>query len=624
MQHYNRARTCSYLPVPCDFFFHAEFMNNSARGLNLNATVITPTPLEKQVEDSYVQIRHVRGDDSTVIAKRDIEPNTRLMVFPGRVIPKARENGTNARYSWAFFRLLSRERKVDWTTYTISARGAEFDAYAGKFVTEPPPQGKPNVRVVYNFTRLPTPTLEYWTSKPVKKGEALYVCFSEDTRQRGSATMSACKKSPGAQYLTKFEMPGRSVWSRRRDVPGTTRPTPTQIEGLLENMFQTQTPKRRRTSINNPGRATQRQRSHTVGSPRTNARNAAQNTGRQAPRNTNNNAGASGSRPITRSATTNATRLVNKNVAALLLSMAGRQTSQSSQNNQQARNVTNQQARNRPPSPASLEKSRANLLGSITLNEIMRLRPNLIPHHTLPNRATQPNARRNLNTQGQQAQGPRDTQHAASNSAKWNHVEKNIRDGTIRVLFNTMLRTLQLFGEAASVVLQTPVSKMKNRSTVGMGGVRVTVKPQPSTGLTTIDVSHVNPLRTNERLTVVVFERREQGELHAFLKELKIQGGGMTLVFKVIDPPPGSVKVTLIPGVQSNRPPQPQEMKDTRDTLINVATKFIGRDFDTLANPPRGPIMRVLRGDAKTWARHLTLRGGPVHHIITSPASRQT
>lgn len=583
-------------------------MNNSARGLNLNATVITPTPLEKQLEDSYVQIRHVRGGISTVIATRDIEQNTRLVVFPGRVIPKARENGTNARYSWAFFRLLPRERKVDWTTYTISARGAEFDAYAGKFVTEPPPQGKPNVRVVYNFTRLPTPTLEYWTSKPVKKGEALYVCFSEDTRQRGSATMSACKNSPGAQYLTKFEMPGRSVWSRRRDVPGTTRPTPTQIEGLLENMFQTQTPKRRRTSINNPGRATQRRRSNGVGSGQAagpsartnnNARNAAQNA-----RN-NTNAGPSTSRPITRRATTNATRLVDKNVAALLLSMAGGQTSQSSQNNRQARN--------RPPSPASLEKSRENLMGSITLNEIMRLRPNLIPHHTLPIRATQPNARRNLNNQGQRAQAPRGTQHVASNSAKWNRVEKNIRDGTIRVIFNTMLRTLQLFGEAASSALQTPVSKMKNRSNVGMRGVRVTVKPKLETGLTTIDVSHVNH---NERLTVVVFERHEKGELYTFLEELKIQGGGMTLVFEVIAPPPGSVKVTLIPGVQSNRPPQPQEMKDTRDTLINVATKFIGREFDTLANPPRGPIMRVLRGDAKTWARHLTLRAGPVHHII--------
>jgi hypothetical protein len=598
--------------------------------VDLNATVIKPTLPEQKKENYLVVVKRAPNRTKGVLgvlgvfARRGIPENTQLAVFPGDVIRQTTfapdENGT---FRWAFFQLMP--KSIEWKAYTIDAKRAEFNAYAAKYVKGTLDEKNANVRVVYNFTRLPTPALEYWTSRPIVEGEELFVSYQNprylvkfDTRARGGAPLVTSKPRPSSAEALVAALHKKSE----------------ELVRLLR--------KRRRESTPSNAAARGRRQPAAAANNNNNNNNNAGPSGSRSPRpatanrNARNTARPSGSRSP-RSATANRVD-TNRELAQALLHMAGAPA--------RSRNAT--PSANRPPlSPASRNKLRMNILRELTAENIATHRPDLVPRlattvHTIAPPAARVNGTRNARNATRNARNaprnarnvtrnarnaPRNARNvtrnarnvtrnarnvtrnaAARNAAQatqnaWNRVEQRIRNGRMNYVSNPVSRTM---GHFADILANTVASHAANHSRNVNSPTRARVYVKVVGDLKMIAVKRPPGYTPTDRETLAIVINKDR-----VVRMLVLQGRGMTLGFELVGP---DVRVIF------NPPPRrtdsdPNALKRDRDALIVAAILHVRR---RLAQTTHGPILGAISIHHESWTRQLSIRGDSVTNVTAS------
>lgn len=260
-------------------------------------TEIQQTESELRNENTLVKriwINNVKGWG--VFAKKDIAENTKLLLYPGIVYKSKDSSVKDSTYAWAFYMVYGTpgHQKLD-DNFTIDAGDIHgqvmYENSFAPFVNEPDKGTRPNVAPVMNLTRRigseASPALEYWTTKPIKAGEEILICYlRKETMQnkngkiivrqtgctRGSKTglrfVYGTEANPRSRpsLMEKFltEGPKRKETNSAKNQPNPDimqmkALTPRQLAALKKKLVTPNTSKKRRAE-NMPESSHQRQR----------------------------------------------------------------------------------------------------------------------------------------------------------------------------------------------------------------------------------------------------------------------------------------------------------------------------------------------------------------------------
>ena len=196
---------------------------------NANFTSVLPTPAERTREAAMVTVKKIpgRGGDFGVVALENIPAHKRIMVYPGKIIGTG--NSNDGRYTWSFFRVDPKKGTMTANAVNISAGNTvyRFNAngrpkFAAPFVNEPPRGARGNIQVVWNLIRKPVPAIEYWSSRAIRRGDELFVCYGRDYNRNDYAVGSTCHAGLGVRYIYDATEP----WPK-------SKPNPNQLRRAL-------------------------------------------------------------------------------------------------------------------------------------------------------------------------------------------------------------------------------------------------------------------------------------------------------------------------------------------------------------------------------------------------------
>ena len=173
-------------------------------------TTVVPTAREVEDERSMLRIAMTPDMGRGVFATRDIPANVKVAVYPGVIHPpqKANADEVHSKYAWEMKMAVGapgEQSIVDG--YSVNAGDAQgnvlpqFEQYAAPFVNEPNTPGGNNLSPVINFTRHEGQALEYWSVKPIKKGQQLFICYQRSEKQRNGTLIKRCPKGPSVRYV---------------------------------------------------------------------------------------------------------------------------------------------------------------------------------------------------------------------------------------------------------------------------------------------------------------------------------------------------------------------------------------------------------------------------------------
>jgi hypothetical protein len=176
----------------------------------MKETTVIPTTREVEDERSMLRIAMTPDMGRGVFATRDIPANVKVAVYPGVVHPPQKTNAdeVHSKYAWEMKMAVGApggQRIVDG--YSVNAGDAQgnvlpqFEQYAAPFVNEPNTPGENNLSPVINFTRQEGQALEYWSVKPIKKGQQLFICYQRSEKQRNGTLIKRCPKGPSVRYV---------------------------------------------------------------------------------------------------------------------------------------------------------------------------------------------------------------------------------------------------------------------------------------------------------------------------------------------------------------------------------------------------------------------------------------
>lgn len=162
---------------------------------------VTPTDEDVANAVALVAVKKVKGKGLGVVARKDIPAHTLLGPYPGKRYTseehqrRKRAGVATDEYATDFWTApvgedISEDFVLDPMDRDVLQPEYEF---VTPYVNEPGVGQAPNMVWVWNFPRY---RLEMWTSRPVRKGEELTICYGAAYRRRGYRT--GCSK-PGVE-----------------------------------------------------------------------------------------------------------------------------------------------------------------------------------------------------------------------------------------------------------------------------------------------------------------------------------------------------------------------------------------------------------------------------------------
>ena len=223
---------------------------------------IVPTTQELEQEKSMLRIAMTSTMGRGVFATRDIPGNTKVAVYPGFIYPPETVNADpmHSKYAWEMKMAVGTPGAQSIINgYSVNAGDEkgnvlpQFGQYAAPFVNEPNTPGGYNIYPVINFTRKEGQALEYWSMKPIRQGQQLFICYQRSERQRNGTLVKRCPNGPSVKFvwgnnttpmsrpssLERYLTVGRKRERRAREVVNTQK-QPRNNNIALKRMIQAQ------------------------------------------------------------------------------------------------------------------------------------------------------------------------------------------------------------------------------------------------------------------------------------------------------------------------------------------------------------------------------------------------
>lgn len=151
---------------------------------NANAATLGLRAVATRQNDALFTLDRSNPRNVRVLCMADAPANTFVAAYPGWVFPEraferlvqAGRRGT--KYAVTMFATtpsggLNFDFVID-PTNSVNRVSPRFQDSFGPFINEPGPGQEANVRWVYNFFNN---AMEYWTARPVRRGEELLICY---------------------------------------------------------------------------------------------------------------------------------------------------------------------------------------------------------------------------------------------------------------------------------------------------------------------------------------------------------------------------------------------------------------------------------------------------------------
>jgi len=144
------------------------------------------TPSDRAHARRLVTVVRMGAKGTGLVAKRDLPAFTALGPYPGELLTsrqhaKRRDAGlTDSKFAVDYWRPNANGVRSGYVIDPGTAAGTlhpRFSAAVAPLVNEPGLKGTPNVIWIWN---LPKDRLELWTSRAVRQGEELTVCYGTD------------------------------------------------------------------------------------------------------------------------------------------------------------------------------------------------------------------------------------------------------------------------------------------------------------------------------------------------------------------------------------------------------------------------------------------------------------
>ncbi len=155
-----------------------------------------------QIKDvaSKVALRHITGKGLGLVARRALPAHTRIGVYGGKVYSSSEHEqltgsgATTGKYAIEFYKRSSNGRARGGYIMDPGVGNVMHPTHANvlaAFINEPAVDQVPNVVWVRNYT---TNTMELWTTRAVRAGEEVTVCYGDEYPRKYK---TPCTARPG-------------------------------------------------------------------------------------------------------------------------------------------------------------------------------------------------------------------------------------------------------------------------------------------------------------------------------------------------------------------------------------------------------------------------------------------